>query len=236
MNLLPQLKNKIWSFKTTFASWLMKSGVKPVIVYASDSKLTLSLFFASTTRKNSVGGCFTTAEETLAYLSNNKAGILITTLKLEDSHGDRLIELAKAIQPELRCVLVADHNNYSAADLETWRSSVIIAEDDIGDVSEPWRMALLSAIADTSYRSKSIERRQTPSQPTSRIALTPREQDILQCFAMGLSNAEAAQRRQLSPHSTKTYSTRLLTKLKVSNRQLALLKVFGNALPEEARM
>jgi len=28
----------------------------------------------------------------------------------------------------------------------------------------------------------------------------------------------------------------LLTKLKVSNRQLALLKVFGNALPEEARL
>jgi len=45
---------------------------------------------------------------------------------------------------------------------------------------------------------------------------------------MGLSNREAAERLQLSPHSTKTYSKRLLAKLNVNNRQRALLRVFGN--------
>ena len=45
MNLLPMLNSKIWTFKATFASWLMRSGVKPLIIYASDNKLILSLFF-----------------------------------------------------------------------------------------------------------------------------------------------------------------------------------------------
>ena len=51
MNLLPMLNSKIWTFKATFATWLLRSGVKPMIIYASDNKLILSLFFASTTRK-----------------------------------------------------------------------------------------------------------------------------------------------------------------------------------------
>ena len=44
MNLLPMLNSKIWTFKATFATWLLRSGVKPLIIYASDNKLTLSLF------------------------------------------------------------------------------------------------------------------------------------------------------------------------------------------------
>jgi len=61
--------------------------------------------------------------------------------------------------------------------------------------------------------------------------LTAREKDMMQCFAMGLNNREIAERLQLSPHSTKTYSKRLLAKLNVNNRQRALLKVFGENTP-----
>ena len=88
-------------------------------------------------------------------------------------------------------------------------------------------MAILSAIANTTYRSKSILQHQSDQQDPQIISLTPREKDILQCFAMGLNNREAAERLQLSPHSTKTYSKRLLAKLNVNNRQRALLKVLG---------
>ena len=54
MNLLPMLNSKIWTFKATFATWLLRSGVKPLIIYASDNKLTLSLFFCiNYSQKNS---------------------------------------------------------------------------------------------------------------------------------------------------------------------------------------
>ena len=50
---------------------------------------------------------------------------------------------------------------------------------------------------------------------------------MLECYALGLTNSQAAERLSLSPQSTKTYSRNLLAKLNVSNRQLALLKVMG---------
>jgi DNA-binding NarL/FixJ family response regulator len=51
---------------------------------------------------------------------------------------------------------------------------------------------------------------------------------MLECYALGLTNAQAAERLSLSPQSTKTYSKNLLAKLNVSNRQLALLKTMGS--------
>ena len=53
---------------------------------------------------------------------------------------------------------------------------------------------------------------------------------MLECYALGLTNAEAAERLNLSPQSTKTYSRNLLSKLEVSNRQLALIKALGRGL------
>jgi DNA-binding NarL/FixJ family response regulator len=227
MNLLPQLNNKIWTLKTTFATWFLRSGVKPMIIYASENKLILSLFFASTTRKKTVAGCFTSGHEVLNYLRAHEVGILISTHKLDDISGDELIVQARDIQPNLRTALAVDLSDVYPEEMRNWQSPVIVATQDVGDVSEPWRMAILSAIANTTYRSKSILQPQSDKQGPQMIALTPREKDILQCFAMGLSNREAAERLQLSPHSTKTYSKRLLAKLNVNNRQRALLKVLG---------
>ena len=53
---------------------------------------------------------------------------------------------------------------------------------------------------------------------------------MLECFALGLTNAQAAERLNLSPQTTKTYSQNLLAKLGAKNRQLALPKVFGKQL------
>jgi DNA-binding NarL/FixJ family response regulator len=225
------LNSKIWTFKATFASWLMRSGVKPLIIYASDNKLILSLFFASTTRKKTVAGCFTSGHEVLDYLRAHEVGILISTLKLDDISGDELIAQARAIQPNLRTALAVDRSDVSLDVMRSWRSPVIVAAQDLGDISEPWRMAILSAIANTTYRSKSILQYQGDHQDPQIISLTPRDKDILQCFAMGLNNRETAERLQLSPHSTKTYSKRLLAKLNVNNRQRALLKVIGKGTP-----
>ena len=174
-----------------------------------------------------MAGFFTSGHEVLNYLRAHEAGILISTLKLDDISGDELIAQARGIQPNLRTALAVDRSDVSPEEMRNWQSPVIVATQDVGDVSEPWRMAILSAIANTTYRSKSILQHQSDQQDPQIISLTPREKDILQCFAMGLNNREAAERLQLSPHSTKTYSKRLLARLNVNNRQRALLKVLG---------
>ena len=137
MNLLPMLNSKIWTFKATFATWLLRSGVKPMIIYASDNKLILSLFFASTTRKKTVAGCFTSGHEVLNYLRAHEAGILISTLKLDDISGDELIAQARGIQPNLRTALAVDRSDVSPEEMRNWQSPVIVATQDVGDVSEP---------------------------------------------------------------------------------------------------
>jgi DNA-binding NarL/FixJ family response regulator len=53
---------------------------------------------------------------------------------------------------------------------------------------------------------------------------------MLECFALGLTNVQAAERLNLSPQTKKICSQNLLAKLGVKNRQLALLKVFGKQL------
>jgi DNA-binding NarL/FixJ family response regulator len=230
MNLVAQMKKKLSGFKVTASSWLLKAEVEPAIVYASNNKLLLGLLYAVTVRKKLVGGCFTTAQEVLAHLKENKTGMLMSSINLEDGSGDALIQQARLLQPELRCLLVADHNKYSAAEAASWRSNVIVAAADIGDESEPLRMAILSAIANTSFRSKSIAQKDSEASAGTTIVLNQREKEMLQCFALGLTNTEAAERLHLSPHSTKTYSRNLLAKLEVSNRQLALVKALGKGL------
>jgi DNA-binding NarL/FixJ family response regulator len=229
MDILPRLQSKLEEYKKTFTNWVLGSRMHQSVIYASKSKLLLSLFYSSAFNKKAVKGCFTSGREVISYLKKSSAGILICTIELDDITGDTLIQQANLIQPKLRCMLIADHSNYSADEAKNWKSSVILSGDDIGDENEPWRMSMLSAIANTSFRSKSITQRSEDAESMASNSLTKREKDILECFAMGLTNAEAAERLNLSPRSTKTYSTRLLAKLNVSNRQLALIKVFGSA-------
>jgi DNA-binding NarL/FixJ family response regulator len=57
---------------------------------------------------------------------------------------------------------------------------------------------------------------------SSAIQLTPREHDILRCYSMGITNREAGQALGLSTYTVQTYSSDLIAKLGVKNRQKQL--------------
>lgn len=230
MDLQPRIKQKYWALKRTVVDRMLRSDVELQCVFASSNKLFLSLMYGCTTYKRSVLGLFTTGNEALACLKENNVGFLLSTIDLEDGPGDGLIAQARLLRPSLRCVLIADHHHYRRDDAVHWRSPVIVSALDIGDESEPWNQAMVAAIANTSYRSPSIPDCLLNDDDKRVIKLTPRERQMLECYALGLTNSQAAERLSLSPLSTKTYSRNLLAKLNVSNRQLALLKVFGKQL------
>jgi DNA-binding NarL/FixJ family response regulator len=50
------------------------------------------------------------------------------------------------------------------------------------------------------------------------VALTPRELEVLQMISSGLTNAEAAQRMQLSIHAIKFHLAEIYRRLGVTNR------------------
>lgn len=57
-----------------------------------------------------------------------------------------------------------------------------------------------------------------PAQPNGLTALTPRELEVLQLVAAGLTNAEAARRLQLSVHAIKFHLAEIYRRLGVTNR------------------
>jgi DNA-binding NarL/FixJ family response regulator len=68
----------------------------------------------------------------------------------------------------------------------------------------------------------------------SLLALTPRELEVLQMVASGMTNAEAARHLELSVHAIKFHLAEIYRRLGVSNRTEAAVAYFrhGNVAPE----
>jgi len=68
----------------------------------------------------------------------------------------------------------------------------------------------------------------------SLLALTPRELEVLQMVASGMTNAEAARHLELSVHAIKFHLAEIYRRLGVSNRTEAAVAYFrhGKVTPE----
>jgi DNA-binding NarL/FixJ family response regulator len=65
-----------------------------------------------------------------------------------------------------------------------------------------------------------------PARPDTGLALTPRELEVLELIAGGLSNAQAAQRLELSVHAIKFHLAEIYRRLGVTNRTEAAVAYF----------
>lgn len=227
MDIRPEFNKGFARVRRTTAEWFLRSDIQARIILASKNRALLSGWYASTpVRKQLIGGCFTTGAEVLASIQEKGIGLLICTIDPEDGNGtgDFILTQARQIQPSLRTILIIDHDYHTAAEAAQWRSPVIISSKDFFDGTGTCRIAQLAAIGNTTYRSKSIPAADNDPLENGLIYLTERERQLLECYALGLNNNEAAERMKLSPLTCKTYSRNLLTKLRVNNRQMALLK------------
>ena len=234
-----QLAKSTTSYEKRFRPAYLSSGFDPTIVFASNSHMLISNLYRGMLRKRHCLGAADTGKDAIELVSSFMPNILALDDTLTDMSTVKIIDQAKQLNPLMRIALFITRTN----EFKTYRNSpIVIAEQDI--LLDPNTLALftMALITNTSYRSTSIEKRlkqleQTaPDSFSGTIKLTPREHQLLEAYALGMSNQETAEKLGLSVRSIQTYSGNLLQKLGTSNRQKAVRRAISMGLSELAQL
>jgi DNA-binding NarL/FixJ family response regulator len=168
-------------------------------------------------------GCAVTDEATcLAYLNREPYGLLLCTDRLEAGSGFDLARRAREIQPDLKVVMLALGDVIPAEHADAPWLQAVVAEADVVEGQRPLEAAVMAAVADHSYRSASLRHGTLPYLSCPR--LTPKECEVLDLLASGISDRQIAERLQVSGTTARTYTKRLLRVLGVNTRLQAVLK------------
>jgi two-component system response regulator FimZ (fimbrial Z protein)/two-component system response regulator EvgA len=207
-----QLEKAAGRFQARFILACLSTGFSPTVIYASSWQLQLVNFYRAMAGnyRDCLGVC-TTGASILELLAREKPGLLMIVDDLPDISPDELVRQVRTIQPAIRTVLFI---------------TSLIALD-------PATLMSMAVVSNTSYFSPSIvhhfaELNQQPANVDGNIIhLSLRDRQLLEAYALGLSNQETAKRLGLSVRTVQTYSVNLLQRLGVNNRQKALRRAVG---------
>lgn len=174
---------------------------------------------------NTISCAVTDQESCLAYLAaepDPPYELLICTDYLEKGNGFDLVHQAKNHQPQLHCVVLALGDVIPAEFAEANWLEAVVAEADFVEDQQPLKAAVLAVMSGHSYRSPSLRTGLLPYLSCPR--LTPREYQVLDLLASGMSDRDIAKQLMVSEETAHTYSKRLLQTLGVNNRLQAVLK------------
>lgn len=226
----------------------LSSGFEPTVIYAAGMHSQLANFYRAmgSNAHHCLGVC-TTAVEALELVARVKPGILTMVDDLPDQSLDQLSSAAKIIHPGIQtfAFLSRLENDSAKSGIQ-----ILVADRDILSDPDSLKLASMAVVTNTVYRSRSILECLNASEQYSldgssqTIHLSLRERQLLEAYALGLSNQETALRLGLSVRTVQTYSSNLLQKLGVNNRQklcavrsaLASTACFGGlSVPKEMK-
>ena len=201
---------------------LLSVAVQGKVALALKGRFLLRCLCESFRASGRIGCAVTDAESCLNYLQREKYELLICTDFLESGNGFELTKAARQLQPDLKVVVLAlgDAIPIEYAD-NSWLEAVVAEADFIED-QKPLDAAVIAVMGGHSYRSPSLRSGQLPYLSCPR--LTPREYEVLDRLASGLSDREIASELVVSEETARTYTKRLLKTLEVNNRVQAVLK------------
>ena len=218
------------SFESRFRMAYLSVDFNPTIVVACHSKLLLTNTYRGMVIKRHFLGGATTGADALDLVARFKPNILAITDDLPDMAVDSVISQAKQIHPTIRSsVFVMNLKAFSG-----FRDCpIVVAEPDVLDYPTTTGFISLALITNTSFFSPSIQARlkeleqSPPEDYPGTVPLTLRERQLLEAYALGLTNQDTATKLGLSVRSVQSYSGNLLKKLGTSNRQRALRRAIS---------
>lgn len=201
---------------------LLSVAVQGKVALALKGRFFLRCLCESFSEPTRIGCAVTDEQSCLSYLQQDSYELLICTDFLESGNGFELARKARELQPELKVVVLALGDaipvEYAAAN---WLEAVVAEADFIED-QKPLEAAVIAVMGHHFYRSPSLRSGQLPYLSCPR--LTPREYEVLDLLASGLTDREIAEALVVSEETARTYTKRLLKTLEVNNRVQAVLK------------
>lgn len=201
---------------------LLSVAVQGKVAIAMKGRFLLRAVCESFQDRSLIGCAVTDEDSCLAYLAQEPYELLICTDHLENGSGFELARKARARQSDIKVVVLALGDVIPAEYVDAPWLEAVVAEADVVDDQRPLQAAVLAVMGHHSYRSPSLRSGSLPYLSCPR--LTPREYQVLDLLASGLSDREIARALVVSEETARTYTKRLLQTLDVNNRLQAVLK------------
>lgn len=205
----------------------LSKSFNPSIVFVAESHFQLACSFKALKRKGDFLGCATTSAQAIELLRRVSPGIVVVIEACNECIYGDVIDHLSATCPDARSMVIVK----SLPILEgtnILRADSVVADKDIFLPVNPMFQALMAIVAGSTYRSPSIISYLKRSDHAvdlpspDRITLSLRDHQLLEAYALGLSNREVAETLNLSIRTVQTYSGNLLQRLGVNNRQKAI--------------
>jgi DNA-binding NarL/FixJ family response regulator len=206
----------------TFDAVLLSVASGGKVAIAMKGRFLLRALCESISDRSLIGCAITHEQGCLDYLQREPYDLLLCTDHLESGNGFELTRRAKALYPDLKVVMLALGDVIPAEYEHAPWLEAVVAEADIVEDQRPLQAAVIAVMGHHSYRSPSLRSGKLPYLSCPR--LTPREYEVLDLLASGLSDREIASKLGVSDATARTYTKRLLQTLGVNNRLQAVLK------------
>ena len=144
------------------------------------------------------------------------AHVLVLDLKMPGIDGIEVLRSAKAIQPQLKIIVLTMHagQEYVARAVRAGADAYLLKDSAVQDLVA----ALAAVVAGQSYFSPAIQQQMADlvrgvGQTSARAQLTDREREVLAWLARGLSSKQVAGELDISVRTVETHRANLMHKL-----------------------
>jgi two-component system response regulator DevR len=172
-----------------------------------------------------VVGEASSAAEALARIPACRPDVAVLDARLPDGSGIDVCREVRSRHPETRCVILTSYDDDEAlyAAVMAGAAGYLLKQIRSSSLTDAIRtVAAGGSLLDPAVTGRLLARLEQPPEPDRRLTgLTPREREILELIADGLSNREIGQRLFLAEKTVKNYVSNLLAKLDLQRRTQA---------------
>jgi two-component system response regulator DevR len=166
-----------------------------------------------------------TAAEALARIPACRPQVAVLDARLPDGSGIDVCREIRSRHADIACLILTSYDDDEAlfSAVMAGASGYLLKDIRGSSLTDAIRsVAAGRSLLDPALTERLLERLRHPQQEDGRLSgLTPREREILDLIAEGLSNREIGQRLFLAEKTVKNYVSALLAKLNLNRRTQA---------------